>query len=245
MPELATKTNQLLDEMNSLRFKQHIDEFTLLRLEREVQKLLQIDPFNAYQFLGMLAVFREDIANVHKYYETASKLATTSGEKNILLNNYAASLCNMGYFSKAVKLSDDITDSSIEIVKPVKVFFSAGLFHRAANFIRKHSLENDNFIFAVEQFMNEHGVTDEQLQKLIEITISVLHKHQFFNFRNAVHIEFSSDESSIWLSYIIKVDRSIEEIVEMDYELACAIAEEDFPTDLLLHFIPVYEVAGE
>lgn len=250
MPELATKTNQLLEEINQLRLISKVDSFTFTRLEKEAQKLVKIDAFHAYQFLGILASFKEDITCVHENYKKALNFALENRDKSIVLNNYAVSLANMGYFIKAAELSIKSYEYSppSEVIKLISSRFAyAGLFHYAANFAREYNLVSNDFIFAiaVEAFMDEHGVIDEELQKLIEVGISILHKHKFFNFRNAVHIEFSAGEDSKWLRYVIKIDRSIDEIVEMDYELACALAEVDFSTELLLHFIIVYEIAGE
>jgi hypothetical protein len=154
----------------------------------------------------------------------------------------------MGYFSEAAELSVKSygynPPSEVIILIPSRLTY-AGLIHKAVDLIRKHNLIEFHFVFEIEQFMDKHGVTDEQLQKLIEIAISVLHEHQFFDFRNSINVEFAEDEYSKWLRYVIKINRSVDEIVEMKYELACALAESDLPTELLLHFIVAYEIAGE
>lgn len=252
MPELATKTDQLFEEINRLHFAHAIDEFTLIRLEKEAQKLLNVDAFHAYQLFGTLAGFKNDVVNLHKDYNKALKLVVTSQDSAKALSNYAASLFNMGYFSEAAELSVksyEYNPPSEVIVLVSSRFAYAGLIHKAADLIRKHNLIEFHFVFQVEQFMDEHSVTDEQLQKLIEIAISVLHEHQFFDFRNSISVEFAEDEDSKWLRYAIKVDRSVEEIVEMDYELAHKLAYEvaksNLPTELILNFIPTYEIAEE
>jgi hypothetical protein len=231
-----------------LRFKPKVDEFTLLRLEKDAQKLLRVDPFNAYQLLGMLSCFKGKINDMHESYKKALNLAITKEDKELVLDNYAASLYNTGYFSQSAELSSKIYNISfpVKLIESINDrFFYAGLFHQVANFSRKYNLPSNSFIFKIESFIDKYNIKDEQIQKVIKIAISVLHNHHIFNFHNAVYLELSSDESSTWLSYIIKVNRPVEEIVEMDYELACALAEEDFSSDLLLHFVPVYEVAGE
>jgi tetratricopeptide (TPR) repeat protein len=248
MPELATKTNQLAEEINQLRLISKIDSFTIARLEREAQKLVKIDAFSAYQLLGILASLKGDIVSLHKNYEKALKLVVTNQDNARALSNYAASLVNMGYFSEAAELSVKSygynPPSEVIILIPSRLTY-AGLIHKAVDLIRKHNLIEFHFVFEIEQFMDKHGVTDEQLQKLIEIAISVLHEHQFFDFRNSINVEFAEDEYSKWLRYVIKINRSVDEIVEMKYELACALAESDLPTELLLHFIVAYEIAGE
>ena len=248
MPELATKTDQLFKEINRLQFTHKIDGFTLIRLEKEALKLLNIDAFSSYQLLGTLAGFKGEITSIHENYKKALKLVVTSQDNARAFNNYAVSLFNMGCFSEAIELSVKSYEYNppSEVIMLISSRLSyAGLIHKAADLISKHNLIDLYFVFEIEQFMDEHGVTDEQLQKLIEIAISVLHEHQFFDFRNSINVEFAEDENSKWLRYVIKIDRSVDEIVEMKYELACALAESDLPTELLLNFIVAYEIAEE
>lgn len=235
-------------------------------MEQKANLLLEQDKITAYQFLGDLASFKGDINNVHSYYEKALELVKTDDAKKlIVLFDYSACLFDMGFFSKGIELSISAynivcnTDPLFPFVfKSIIIrFMRVGLVHRAADLIRKKSNEkyltnifNELFgdirlIFELEKFMDEHGINDELLQRLFEIGISVLHKHKFFNFRSPPLIEFSADEDSKWLCSVIKIDRSVDEIVEMKYELACALAESDLPTELLLNFIVAYEIAGE
>lgn len=44
---------------------------------------------------------------------------------------------------------------------------------------------------------------------------------------------------------MIKIDHSVNEMVEMKYELVCALAESDLPAELLLNFIVAYEIVEE
>jgi|WetSurMetagenome_2_1015567.scaffolds.fasta_scaffold09228_5 hypothetical protein len=248
MSELATKTNQLLEEINKIRFMPKVDRFTLIRLEREAQKLLSVDALHAYQFLGILASFRGDVIGVKQNYKKATNLVLTQADKIIFSLNYAESLLNIGFFSESLEQVKDINfdDLSSKMLKSISAtFILSGLFHYAANLVRKYQLIDAYFTFSFENFMDEHGITDEQFQKLIEIGVSILHKHQFFDFRNSTEFEFTEDEYSKWLCFVIKIDRSVDEIVEMKYELACALAESDLPTELLLNFIVAYEIAGE
>lgn len=250
MPELATTSNQLLQELNQLHSRRDLDKFTQARWQREAKSLLKSDALNAYLFLGALAGFKGDLTNVDDNYKKALALASINSDKAMVLSNYITALSDIGCFSKAVELVikeyDDYKLPINEIVTTVLV--KAGLFHRAAELIRQNHLvvADDSFIFRAERFMDQHGVSDAELQKLIEIAISVLHAHQFFDFRfTKIITEFAEEEDSQWFRYVIKINGSVEDIVDLKYELACQLAEDDLSTELLLNFITAYEFAEE
>ena len=269
MPELATKANQLYEETERLRLAPKLDTFTLNRLQREANNLLKVDAFNAYQILGALASFEGNITRVRENYEKALNLASINEDKAMILNNYAVSMGIMGYFSEAAKLgieSYNIFPSLRRAKQNIHHFMRAGLFHHAAELTHKiDNLDLDNGLFSLisrtTRFMDKHGVSDEELQKLIEITITVLHARQFFDFHynvqlgflededsqwfHNVQLGFLEDEDSQWFRYVIKVNRSVEEIIEMIYELANQLAEVDLPIKLTSNFITAYEIAEE
>lgn len=244
MPELATKSAQLFDELKKLHYQSKIDEITLKRLEREAKKLLAVDALNGYQILGALCGFAGRIAEMRENYDKALQLALTPAERATALHNYATSLGDTGYFSEAAELAfqaQNLEPSSYQLSYFVSKCCVAGLFHRAVQYIEA-TLDKKLFesVISVTQFMNTHGVQDEELQKMIEIAVSVLRERHFFDFRN-VSTGFSSDEESTWFQYVISVDCSVEEMVEMDYELATRLAEADLPINVLSNFLVTYQ----
>ncbi|MEZ5671566.1 MAG: hypothetical protein R3E08_03960 [Thiotrichaceae bacterium] len=253
MPELLGKAAQLFAELEHLRFTREIDGFTLARLQKETRHLLKTDALHAYQILGALEGFAGNIVEMRQNYEAALHLTLDSLNKSIVLHNYATSLVNVGYFSESIALEIksrslvEMTES--RLLSLVKVHVNAGLFHRAAQYLEK-AADFDNelsvFVLSLTQFMDENGVCDEELQQMIEIAIAVLHRHQFFNFYSGnVTMNFAGDEGARWFRYVIKVNRSVEEVVEMKYELACQLAETDLPLKLLNNFMTTYECVGE
>jgi hypothetical protein len=251
MPALATKTAELLERLEHLRTTPEIDPFTLKRLQREAHNLLKADAFSAYQILGALEGFTGNIKEMRRNYEIARSLALTERDKSRVLHNYTVSLSDTGYFSEAALLQAEshhqIETAKFDLSHPVQDHLRAGLFHQVAQYAEQATNLDDKlffYILSVTQFMDKHEVSDQELQRLIEIAVSVLHEHQFFNFyfRNII-IEFAADESSRWFRYVIKVNRSVEEVVEMEYELACQLAEIDLPLNLLSNFITTYECA--
>ncbi len=249
MPELATTSNQLLQELSQLHSMRNIDQFTLKRLQKEAQSLLKSDPLNAHLFLGALAGLKGERSSIHENYKQALTLAPTNPNNAIVLSNYITSLLDIGSFSEAVEPVIKAYDYKLPISEIVTTILAkAGLFHRVAELIRQDHLvvAADSFIFRTERFMDQHGVSDAELQKLIEIAISVLHAHRFFDFRSTrIITEFAEEEDSQWFRYVIKINCSVEEIVDLKYELACQLAEDDLSTELLLNFITAYEFAEE
>jgi len=250
MPELATKATQILAELDVLRSKLEIDAVTLKRLERDAKSVLKVDAFRGYQLLGALFGFSGKVSEMRENYDRALKLALTPAEKSMALHNYSVSLDNAGYFTESVELAFQVLNLGAEDLQKLAFAWScyrAGSFHRATQYIENIALLDQKLsqqIIAVVKFMDEHGVRDEELQKMIEIAISVLHARNFFNFRN-MRTAFVSDEDSTWFCYVIKVDRSVEEVVDMRYELAGQLAEVDLPMNLLSNFLVTYECAEE
>lgn len=252
MPELATKAMQLFAELDILRSTPKIDAFTLKRLEHEAKKLLSVDAFRGYQILGALFGFSGKISEMRENYDKALKLAPTPAEESMALNNYSASLLVTGYFAESVELvfqALNLDTGDLHKLNFALSCYKTGSLHRVIQYVENIVLLNQELsqqIIAVVKFMDEHGVRDEELQKMIEIAISVLHAHDFFDFRNMyMYTRFISDESSTCFCYVIKVDRSVEEIVDMKYELASQLAEIDLPINLLSNFLVTYECAEE
>lgn len=249
-PQLVTNANKLVDEINQLSLADEIDEFTFARLEREIDKLLKIEPFRAHSFRGVLASLRHDWNSMREDYQVALKLATINEDKAVVLQNHATALEWNGCFSEAAKLaveSYDTFPSTYRAQRVIELFVRTGLFHQSASFMRQYpqKLQSDNYRFflQVEQFMDQHGVSDEMLQQLIEMAVAVLHKHEFFNFHsNLIREELVEDESELCFCYTIKIKRSITEAVDLNYELAREIAKSGLPTSLTLNFVPMYEV---
>ena len=248
-PQLATNANKLFEEIERLRLSDEIDAFTFARLEREIDKLLKIYPFHAYLLRGALAGLKHDLTGVRENHQAALKLAMMKEDKATVLDNYATSIWINGGFSEASKLSMEAYKHFPSIYfaqQNILSLWTVGLFHQAANFMRQCSqkLQHDDyrFIFQTEQFMNQHDVSDELLQQLIEMAIAVLHKHGFFNFRHT-QVELIEDENDLCFCYIIKVKRPMAEVIDLNYELAREIAKSGLPTSLTLNFVPMYEIA--
>jgi len=251
-PQTATSVTKLFDEVEQLRLADVIDEFTFARLQHEVEKLSKIDPFGAYLLRGALASLKHDLSGIRKNYQAALNLATVKEDKAMVLDNYAISMWMNGYFSEASTLAMESYKnfpSSHFAQQYILRLEAIGLFHQAADLIRERPLNeqgnDDRFIFQVEQFMDQHDVSDKSLQQLIEMAIEVLHKHEFFDFRHdgVTQAGFVEDESDLCFCYTIKVKRSMAEVIELNYELAREIAKSGLPTSLTLNFVPMYEVA--
>lgn len=246
MPELATKAMQLFAELDILRSTPKIDAFTLKRLEHEAKKLLSVDACSGYLLLGALSSFSGKISEMRENYDKALKLASTSAEKSIALHNYSTSLRDTGYFAESVELAFQALNLDAGDWRKLNFAsscYKAGSLHRAIQYVENIVLLNQELsqqIIAVVKFMDEHGVRDEELQKMIEIAISVLHEHHFFDFRN-IFIGITSDGDFTWFEYVISVDCSVEEMVEMDCELATRLAEAELPKNLLSNFLVTYK----
>jgi len=251
-PQLATNADKLFDKINQLRLADVIDEFTFARLQHEVEKLSKTDLLGAYLLRGALASLKHDLSGIRKNYQAALNLATVKEDKAMVLDNYAISMWMNGYFSEASRLNmESYKNFPLPLIAYQHYIFrleTMGFFHRAANLIRERLLNeqgnDDRFIFQVEQFMDQHDVSDESLLQLIEMAIAVLHRHELFDVRHdRSRLELVEDESEKCFCYTIKIKRPMAEVIDLNYELAREIAKSGLPTALTLNFVLMYEVA--
>lgn len=252
--QLVTKANQLVEKIEQLHSQRKINAFTLIRLRKEANDLLKVDAFYAYQILGMLASLEKNITHVRENYEKSLNLAKMAEDKAQVFINYARSLQSMGYLSEAAELGmksyNIFPSSNLNTKQNIFHFMNAGLFHRAIELAHNVNVDVDvelSCLPQITQFMDKHGVSDNELQKLIEIAINVLHAYHFFDFHYQEVIAFRlvKDEYYQWFCYVIKINRSVEEVVEMIHELCEKLAEADLPIKLTSNFIISYEIAEE
>ena len=248
----APKTEDLFKEVNRLLFQEgaQIDEFTRARLVREARQLIDqgTDPAGGYALLAALAVFRRDVQQVRNNYQQAIKIAS---HNPYIFTNYCHSLVNLGYISEAfdiaVTISDHFPNNSEVISKSIGFFILAGKYQLAAGLIEKFHQLSPNQQIPEEEiviFAKKFNLNEANIQKYISITMAVFHHLQ-----NRAKIilrtkcEIFSDGESEWIYLGIWIGNvSVEELVDMTFELSDVLAEEHFPIETTSRFSVSYHL---
>ena len=78
------------------------------------------------------------------------------------------------------------------------------------------------------KLLDDYGVSDDDVEKLVTLSLSVLHRHKIYPHRE--RIETLEDEDSDWLNFTIEVSRPPAEVVNLDFEAAEQLAKSKIPT---------------
>jgi tetratricopeptide (TPR) repeat protein len=248
----APKTENLFQEINHLLFQKgaQIDEVTRSRLVKEARQLIDngIDPAGGYALLAALAVFRRDVQQVRDNYQQAIKIAS---HNPYIFTNYCHSLVNLGYISEAFDIaviaSDQFPNNSEVISKSIGFFILAGRYQLAAGLIEKFHQLSPNQQIPEEEiviFAKKFNLNEANIQKYLSIAMAVFHRLQ-----NRAKIilktecEIFSDAESEWINLSIWIASiSVEDLVEMTFELCDALAEEHFPIETTSRFLVSYHL---
>jgi hypothetical protein len=85
-------------------------------------------------------------------------------------------------------------------------------------------LPSIEFFERVVTFMDDKGVSDDDLQKLVEVTFEVAHHRGIFVFNT--ECQLYPDEDTFCLEYWIEIPVEVEVAVELNIQLAHAIVEQ-------------------
>lgn len=251
----SPKAEKLLKTINQHLKDNKADQSVLTQLKRDATQLLKHDVIGGYVVLGALASLSADIANIHVSYQNALALEPHDPE---IISNYATSLHNTGFFWEAADLAFKAylfaPDNLQWLARLIEHNIYAGRLHRAKKLLNSrvyklapyYTYHRVEFVSQLVHFMDEHAITDQDLENLVKTVISVLHKHQFYDF-NGENIEIYAleDEYAKWYHYGVKLHHfSIDEVVHLCFELAETLVTADISVNNTSDFfIPSFHLA--
>ncbi|MBN1602656.1 MAG: hypothetical protein JW915_13695 [Chitinispirillaceae bacterium] len=103
MPVPKPKAVQLIEELRNYT-DSPIDEFSLNKSKYEAERLISIDPVNAYVALGIINTLLGKEDEMNECYKIALEIAPTD---SIAVHNYAVSLSRFAHFKEAFKILKD------------------------------------------------------------------------------------------------------------------------------------------
>ena len=251
MPVKAkTKASQLIERINALRRQEEMDEFTLRKIRKEVEALQLSDAFNAYILFGSLASIEQDLDGVRDNYSKALKMRPDDRDANI---NYSISLNNLGFFTEAREFAEKAypADQADLVLLDYLINRSwvSGRIRDAQKWLERWDIVNPKsanelteFISNASELLDENGVSDDDVERLLQLKISVLHKQKIYPSRSIG--ETLEDEDSCWLNYFFEVRLPPKEVVELNFKAAEKLAKSDIPTYVTDSVIVTFTSAG-
>jgi tetratricopeptide (TPR) repeat protein len=220
---------------------------------KERQEHIHKNDFDDYLALGSLAGLEGDIEAIHKNYQQA--IAVSSARHADILTLYAKCLTPFGLFAQAAELMSQAYYFSHHLdflADAIQFYGLAGRFHQVADLLKTweqvspnktHPFSND--ALKIMAFMDEQQVSDDDLQGLIDLAMSILRQNQLTVVPEQIEVDLYADESSQWFHYGILLHESVEKVVKMDAELADKTVEE-CPSQIIKGgFVPLFKAMEE
>ena len=245
-----SKASQLLKQINALRIQEERDEFTLRKIKKEVEDLRATDTIAAYILLGGLAVIERDVAGMRDNYSKALKMHPDDVEAII---NYSTSLLHLGFYTEARVFAEKAylaDQADLEILDYlIDRSWVSGRIRDARKWLErwddvnpKNAHARAEIISDATELLDEDGVTDDDVESLLQLNMSVLHAQMVYP-SSAVG-ETLEDEDSCWLSYFFEIRLPPKEVVELNFKAAEKQALSDIPIHVTDSVIVTFTSAG-
>ncbi|MDY6992651.1 MAG: hypothetical protein SVR94_08620 [Pseudomonadota bacterium] len=267
MPQRDPMAQNLLDEINTYIKKEKVlSEFEQQRFEREAKKLMRAGFIKeSYEMRGKIAFLVSDMQNMRKHFETAISYAQAGQAQQNAKTDYAIALFNSGFFWEAADKINEVYQAKPLNEKKllelnIKYHFFAGSFLRARALLavfhekypdEKHSLAED--IKAAAALMEERNISDEQVENLVRVSMSVLHDREDFSPAYLAYEQkrmyMLEDESSKWFQYGIELTHlaedepsSLKKLVDLNLELDDRLVKSNLAYEVSNNFIPLFRL---
>lgn len=231
------KTQELTDRINTFLSKRRcLNLFESNSLKRDAEKLKgKIDDVDYYDFLGQISALENNRKSLLEYYEYSLQLQPDYYRVNY---DYAAFLANSGLIFKSEKQSEllfeKFSDDSNALDIIIGTSYQTCKFQKTLSLLKKQETRNNfqfyDLLIKSLTIFESAKLNDDEAQRLCQLAYSVLEtKNLYFSGSN---IEIIGD----CVLYTIYVDLPIEEIFEVNWELAGVFVEnvENTRSDVLM-----------
>lgn len=230
-PEL--KTNEILDKIQpSFSTGNTPSQFELTKLKKEAKLIVKHDAAEGYALLGLLACLEMDVDACLNYFNKSIRL----GSNIARYLNYSSSLLALGLVDEGFELIDSLSDKfkgDTEYLEMAMDFaIQSGRPHRVGALYKmlKRLKPNDKFVHAnqFKEIADEfvlRGFTDATSNKILNIAYKIVREN---GFRIYSHLIFTnSDEPSEDLYYSIRINATVDKVVDMNIQLSECFAEDE------------------
>lgn len=241
------KTQELTDKLNHLVYANYKpSEFDIACLKKEAGKLKGKIPYpDYYDFLGRIACLENDKVNMLRHYKNA--LTHSFNNKLIIKKNYFISLIRCGLVLKASEQLKEITKNFPTCAETLSFLIEQNFylcrFRDALELFNKpeDKLEFFDIINVIVSVFESVGLSDDEAQNLCKLAFSLLELKSLYYFGSKIEIIGEC------VLYTIYVDKSIEEIFEINWELADVLVNnvENTRSDVLIFEYSSVDVLDE
>ena len=235
MAKPKSKASQLIEQVNALRLQEERDDFTLRKIRKEVEDLRATDAYSTYMLLGMLASIEHDINGVRKYHSKALKMHPNDLEAN---TNYSTSLGHLGFYTEAREFAEKAylaDQADLELLDfLIEQSWVSGRIRDAHKWLErwdavtpKDADPRSEIISEASELLDEDGVSDDDVEKLLQLKMSVLHKQEIYPSDSL--IDTLEDEESRWLNYFFEVRLPPKDVAALNFEAAKKLALSNIP----------------
>lgn len=231
----ATRTAELLNEINSLGAADRHNTFLLKSLERKATQVLTTGDYSGgYTLLGALAAVRGDAEETRSQHGKA--VAVAPSEPNVF-RNYAISLLRVGLIDDAITMADrswQLDKSQGEnLVLLIQLTSHSGRIQEAVERLRSENLswQNNSQVAELESaasFLAKNGVTDTVAGVIAREALKVVAPISVTGVQNRV----ASDDETSWVDFALAVNDTVEKVMELNRTLAERLAELTLDSEL-------------
>lgn len=243
--QFVAQETEFWEQINHLIATDTHDPVILSQFKNKARNILTIDVYEGYIALGVLASLEGNVEAIHTHYQQAIENFSRKPE---LVASYAESLARVGHFSPAAELmleayylspsTLNYLDKAIQLCGIVGRFYFVGELLR----IREKINPQNTHPFAsntkqIIQWMKKTKVTDDQLEKLINLALSLLQQYPIVI--TPRHVEITLDEDQQKLHYKIHLAEKTETISEITNRLTQQIIAAGLPAIINWKIVPI------
>jgi len=250
--QLAIKEPAFFNRISQLVVNVPPDPLILSQFKNETRKHIKPNDVDDYLALGTLARLEKDIEAIHTNYQQAIFASEVKHAYALVL--YAKCLAPFGLFSQAADLMHQAYNfcNNVEFfADTIHLYGLAGRFHQVGELLKTWDkvspLEQHQFSQLADNviaFMDKQQVSDDDLQGLVDIAMSILRQNQLTVTPEKIEIELFYGEE-LWFHYGIPLYEPMKKVVDWNFELADRSVYE-CPSQIIKgNFAPSFEAVGD
>jgi tetratricopeptide (TPR) repeat protein len=221
-----TRAGELLDKINTLSADDRGNEFLLMSLAREARQVLGTGEIAfGNMMLGALAAMRQDVSQARAFHEKAVNAEPRNPD---ILINYAISLYRLGALDDSIEMANRAwkLDESREDVHEllVQLTSSGGRLRDAAQCLREVNSMPESYTADIKDaasLLAERGISDDAASAIVRAAFAVVPPLSLESVGNRV----AADDETKWVDFALKVNGSLEKIMELNFTFAERMAE--------------------
>lgn len=224
----ATKSPELLNQINTLSAKDRDNAILLKRLKREASQVLATgEVASGYTLLGALAAMRGNAEETRSYH---AKAVAAAPSDPAIFRNFAISLLRVGLIDEAISMADrswrldQSQNDNFNLL--VQLTCHGGRIQEAVNLVHACNLTGLNSSRVAEledaaSLLAKNGVSDQIAGAIARAAIEVVAPISISGVDNRI----ATDDESTWVDFTFLVNDSTERVIELNRAFADRMAE--------------------